>query len=122
MDPCYAVKGPVIIDELLRPAFPPNFDDKSLLLLLQSLIIQEVAFFDGYSVLETTHQCVFAWENSWDAILSAENEAVSLSLRSWLLAFVESLVKSISYANNGIIDADIHEGNESIIQPSMSRC
>jgi hypothetical protein len=110
MDPCYALKGPVILEDVLKPVFPPTFDDKALLLLLQSLTIQQAAFFDGYSVLETTHQCIFLWEGSWEWILAKDNDSISLPLRSWLLAFVESLTKSLSCASKGIIDADVFEG------------
>lgn len=108
MDQCFGIAGgSVNVEELLNPPFPSSFDDKILIMLIKSLHIQEVAFLDGASLLESTHQCIYLFENSWNKLADESTN----SPKSWFLSYVKSMSQCLTLVTKGVIDADVYEGN-----------
>jgi hypothetical protein len=65
MDQCFNVKCSIKTEDLLNAKFPDTFTESTAIKIIQALIVQETAFVDGASYLESTHQCIFLWEGSW---------------------------------------------------------
>ena len=66
MDQCYGVTCSIRTEDLLKANFPEKFPYSSAVKIMQALLVQETAFLDGASYLESTHKCVFLWEGSWE--------------------------------------------------------
>ena len=66
MDQCFNLTCSIKTSDLLQAKFPDEFTNKAALKIMISLIVQEMAFLDGASYLESTHQCIFMWEGSWE--------------------------------------------------------
>ena len=110
MDQCFGLpfgNTTINIDNLLRPSFTESFTDGTLLLLIKSLIIHKVAFLDGASLLESTHQCVFLWEKSWDYLKEIGSTDV---LKNCLRSYVQMMSQSLTHVTKAVIDSDIYEG------------
>ena len=75
MDPCCGLRSDdsIRFEDLLYCKFenPLNYKECSLLLVV--LINYFVAYLDGASLLESTHQCKLMWQESWNTF-ELENE------------------------------------------------
>lgn len=66
MDQCFGVTTSIKTEDLLKAEFPEHFSEHTAVRIMQALLVQECAFLDGASYLESTHQCIFMWEGSWE--------------------------------------------------------
>mmetsp|Transcript_18974 Transcript_18974/g.18300 ORF Transcript_18974/g.18300 Transcript_18974/m.18300 type:complete len:808 (+) Transcript_18974:130-2553(+) len=107
MDQCYNIKSSIKTEDLLKVNFPNEFKESAAVKIMKALIVQETAFLDGASSLESTHQCIFMWNGSWDSL----KERTSLSDRV-ILAFVKSMDRSLSNVTKGVLAADIYEDED----------
>jgi hypothetical protein len=87
------------------------------------MIINEVAFIDGASLLESTHQCLLLWEgyhqhpHLLDALIIRSSMTSSSSVYDRvLIAYSKCLNKCLTYINNAVLDANIYEDED--FQPS----
>lgn len=74
--------------------------------ILQILVAYEAALLDGASALESTHQCIFLWEGSWDSL---PRETLSQRV---LLVYCKSLNLSLNCLCKAMTDADIYEDED----------
>ena len=80
--------------------------------LFQTMFVNAIAFFDGASLLESTHQCVPMWPDSWPFLQRAvDSELEAPSYRKIILLYAQSSHKTLSSVNKLILDSDIYEGN-----------
>jgi hypothetical protein len=107
MDQCYNIKSSIKTEDLLKVTFPTEFKESAAVKIMKSLIVQETAFLDGASYLESTHQCIFMWNGTWDSL----KERTTLSDRV-ILAFVKSLDRSLSNITKGVLAADVYEDED----------
>ena len=118
MDQCYGVTCSIKVEDLLKIEFPSNYSANIVLKILQSLFVQEIAFLDGASYLESTHQCIFMWEGAWKNIsekhIDIENSPHYLEDRI-MLSYAKSLDKSLSHVTRCVMAADIYEGKWCIL-------
>jgi hypothetical protein len=108
MDQCCGLTCSIKTEDLLMVEFPLNYDVPLALKLLQSLLVHEISYLDGASFLESTHQCIFAWEGAWGNLVKRE----SLVDRS-ILAYAKSLDRSLSHISRVVLAADVFEGEQS---------
>lgn len=104
MDQCFEVKGSIKQEDLLQVALPEDFNETSLIRMMQSMIVYETAFLDGASLLESTHQCIFLWDGSWSNLTQAGE------LGQALLSYSKSLIKSLGHVHQAVLVSDIYEG------------
>ncbi len=106
MDQCYGIKPEDKVDNILsaEKVLAEELDATRLLILLKSLFVYEVAFLDGASLLESTHQCIFLWEKSWQHLLSRN----SLYDRIMVI-YGQAMCRSLKYISNSILDGDIYQ-------------
>jgi len=90
-----------------------GFNQQSLARLLVSLTPLEVAFMDGFSILETIYHCIGLWEKAWDLSSQIENPFWSV-----FISYCKAIHQTIHYVNNAILDAEIYE--EEDFQPVTS--
>eukprot|EP00605_Chrysophyceae_sp_TOSAG23-4_P002322 GSChrysophyteH1.ASY1.ANO1.2568.1 assembled CDS len=118
MDQCYGLedKGVLSEDKLLNPTLPKVLTAAHVLEILKKLVSYEVAFYEGASVLETTHNCVYLWEKSWQHL---ESRCQSLSITEeerlvvqCLLAYCRSLYASLWITSRLVLEADIYEDED----------
>lgn len=110
--PCYglndlacSLQGTSNIQDILATPIDLALDD--LLGIFKKLLIYEVAFLDGASFLESTHQCIFLWPASW-ATLEANPSFPSRCIQ----IYSQQTLKILFYIHRSILDADIHQGNK----------
>ena len=106
MDPCSSLKeaeGMSIENILSRATFPSSLEIS--LKLFETLTMYEVSFLEGASVLESTHQCIFLHNKSWNH-LNSEDDLTS----SCILTYCQCMNKSMHYLTKAVLDADIYEG------------
>lgn len=99
MDQCCDMTFSIKTEDLMKVSFPENFTNTMAVQIMQSLIVEELAFLDGASYLESTHQCVFMWEGSWDSLKNREGKTLADEV---ILAYVKSLDRSLSHSNKGM--------------------
>lgn len=107
MDQCCGLTGSVVTSELIENGCKP-VDDlslSSLASLLQVLFVYETSFLEGGSLMETVHQCVYLWRDSWPILESKEKFPVQI-----VATFVKSLSHSLGSVFTGVLAADIYEG------------
>lgn len=105
MDQCYGLQGsPLAVEELIMPNIPTDFDARKLIRLLQCMFVYEIAYLDGASLLESTHQCIFSWE---DALLHLRLED---PLSYILYVYSQSMQKSLYHVMKCVLNADLYEG------------
>lgn len=90
-----------------------DFNRQTLASLLKSLIPLEVAYMDGFSVLETTHNCIGLWEKTWNFPIQPENLFWSI-----FITYCKATNQTINYVKSAILDAEIYE--EEDFQPATS--
>jgi hypothetical protein len=108
MDQCFGLQGSIQNEELLTPSVPEGgFDMDAVLNILQILVVYEAGFLDGASVLESTHNCIYMWEGSWDKLQSTEGFSQRV-----ILAYCRSLHQSLRYYTKLVLDVDIFEDED----------
>lgn len=105
MDQCFGLTCSLKTEDLLDVKIPQQISTESVLKFLSILFTYETAFLDGASLLESTHKCVFLWEESW------LKDRFSTPLEKCMVNYCRSLNKSLSHLNSGILAADIYEGD-----------
>lgn len=113
MDQCFGISCSVKVDDLLQVKIPEDNLPTLALQLFQSLIIYEVAFLDGASLLESTHQCILVWDQSWKDFKPNSN-----IYEEALFVYSKSLHKSLAYIHNSILNSDVYEDED--FQPLSS--
>jgi hypothetical protein len=113
MDQCFGITGSMEMNILMNPNIPEPLNVSIILKLFQSLFVYEAAFLDGASLLESTHQCVYLWEESWEYL-----ESSSGICEKTILYFCKSLNKSLGHIVGGVLSSDIYE--EEDFQPMTS--
>lgn len=105
MDQCATLQSTESIESILDVKLPQNLTFQTIESFLKSILIHEVSFLEGASVLESTHQCVLLWQNSWTNLqLTADIGA------NCIISYCKALNKSLFYLNKAILDSDIYEG------------
>ena len=104
MDQFFNVRTPIRKEDLFHVHFPEDLEPDCALQLMQVLVINETAFVDGASLLESTHRCALLWEESW-----TDPEVLS-PLPRFLQKFAQCSHASLSFANRAVLAADIYEG------------
>jgi hypothetical protein len=107
MDQCATISSDASIEKLMDVKVPENTGVSHLISLIQCLVIYEVSFLQGASVLESTHQCIFLWEKSWDKWKGSSDLDIHVSI---IIGYCKSLNKSLHYLNRVVLDADVYEG------------
>lgn len=128
MDPKMDASCGINIDKVLKNIDHneiPILNASIVVSLIKLMIINEVAFIDGASLLESTHQCLLLWEgyhqhpHLLDALIirsSMPSPSSSSIYDRVLIAYSKCLNKCLTYINNAILDANIYEDED--FQPS----
>lgn len=117
MDQCVGLQGSIKTKDLLTPDIPAGgFSMASLLNILQILVVYEASFLGGASVLESTHNCIYLWEGSWNKL----EEHGGLPQRV-ILAYCRSLHQSLRNYTKLVLDVDIFEDEDCkpILAPTL---
>lgn len=112
MDPCYGLKPPYKLEEIVCSHVPTQLSLLQTENLLLSLLIREVQFFDGASLLETINQCCFVWPQAWSAIQEKIDKNESKLEFSAALLYVKSLIGSSDLVISSVLTADIFEDED----------
>ena len=121
MDQCFQLRGSVRVEDLLNPTLPSEITPDIVWKIMKILVSYEVAFYDGASVLESTHNCIYMWEDSWCHLQSRITITTSSQERAVLqalLVYCKSLYSSLWDASQAILEADIFEDED--FQPQVS--
>jgi hypothetical protein len=110
MDPCYGIHGQKF-DDMVTKNIPSSITPETILQLFRELLIREVAFLDGASLLESLNQCYYLWPQSWKTL--QDHQDVSSKI---LLSYVKSLLISLNSVHQSVLTADIFEDED--YQPS----
>ncbi len=115
MDQCYGITPDDKVDNILsaEKVLAEELDATRLLHLLKSLFVYEIAFLDGASLLESTHQCIFLWQKSWEHLLSRNTLYDRI-----MVVYSQGMCRSLKYLSNTILDADIYQ--EEDFQPTSN--
>ena len=105
MDQCYQMPASSI-DNLMHIKVPEALDYRTVVKILQVVVVYEAALVDGASALESTHQCVLLWDGSW-----GDFPQQTLAQRA-LLVYCKSLNLSLNRLCRGVADADIFEDED----------
>lgn len=106
-DPCFNIQPPLSIDEIVTSNIPSEMSEFDVIRVLKTLIINETAFLDGASLLESINQCVFAWPQAWNMLTSNDNTEGRV-----LAAYCRDLVSSSSLIISSTLSADIYEDED----------
>lgn len=106
MDPCYGIHGQKF-DDLVTQKIPNTLTTENILQLFRELLIREVAYLDGASLLESLNQCCYLWPQSWE-ILQNHQEISS----QVLLSYLKSLLISLNSVHQSVLTADIFEDED----------
>ena len=106
MDQCLGLKlCGISTSQLYQIVQPINLSWEDVFAVILRAISLEVAFMQGYSVMESIHSFLLMWRRSWeqfDAHCSPELKTIAV--------FGKSQVKTISRILNIVIQADVYEG------------
>lgn len=106
MDQCYNLNiHDKTNEDLFKIEVPLCITLRDVTAIIKSLIALEVAFLQGFSLMETTHNCVLLWHQSWPYL--AQDSSLESRI---LLAFSKSLVKTLGRIFTLVTSADIYEG------------
>ncbi len=78
-----------------------------LLSELQHLYSMQLMFVNGYSLMETTHQYVNVWPQSWTSLSQSHSFNHQL-----VLTVGQCIARTLSSVYNGILSADIYEDED----------
>jgi len=111
MDQCCGVDGSVSCNDLIRNVpLPEHIDDETVIKLLQSLVVLETALLDGMSQLETTHNCLLLWPDSWAALAAKAVSSADPGGTKLVLSFCQSIYHTANNFSRTVLVADIYEG------------
>lgn len=109
MDQCTNVNvGKKTVDELFHIAVPSDAGLPDLLPVFMKMMVAEVSFLQGYSVIESTHTSVLLWPQSWKHLQAQESSLVA----RLLLAYGQCSLKTLSHLFNYITTAEIYEDED----------
>lgn len=109
MDQCTNVDvGKKTVDELFHIAVPSDAGLPDLLPVFMKMMVAEVSFLQGYSVIESTHTSVLLWPQSWKHLQAQESSLVA----RLLLAYGQCSLKTLSHLFNYITTAEIYEDED----------
>lgn len=108
MDQCFGINLPskTIKDLYVIDTSRDTLSFKTVLHVCETLFSYEIQVLQGLPILESTHECVLMWEESWSYL--AESPLLQAKI---LLLFGQSTVKSIGSLFSFILNCDIFEGN-----------
>lgn len=116
MDPCYGISCSTF-DNFIQKSY--NIcglsDEKSGCLLLQELFRREIAFLDGASLLESLHQGLHMWPDTWKLL----DQSSSVSDK-WISTYCQSTVASSTVFLRLVMNADIFEDEDFQFQSKVS--
>ncbi len=124
MDQCYGLSGKISINEenLLNPILPAVITIDHINQIFKKLVSYEVAFYDGASVLESTHHCVYLWDKSWHHLecriadpSTSKDEKLFIKC---LLTYSQSLHVSLWNTSRYVLESDIYEDEDFVPQVS----
>lgn len=108
MDQCTNVNvGKKTVDELFHIDIPSDAKLPDLLPVFMKMMVAEVSFLQGYSVIESTHTSVLLWPQSWKHLQSQESLVARL-----LLTYGQCSLKTLSHLFNYITTAEIYEDED----------
>ena len=110
MDQCFGFEGSIKMDDLLKPEFPIDFNEKHLLGIFKTLFIYEISYLDGSTLLDTSLNCIFMWSQSWKQMNLNSNELETFSMKQLLLKYINSYCKTLNHITQAVYTADIYEG------------
>jgi hypothetical protein len=108
MDHLMNLPEPLNVLKLFRVELPSTMSDEVMVKLFQSIICQEMSFVEGSSLAEATHNCILIWQESWANISGSDT-----SFLNAVECFAKSTHLSLAYLYQGIVTADVYEGNHS---------
>lgn len=121
MDQCFQLQGSMRAEVLLNPALPAVMTLDTVTKILHILVSYEAAFYDGASVLESTHGCIYLWDGAWRYLEQRSAETKVASERAavqTLLAYCRCLHASLWATSHAVLEADIYEDED--FQPQVS--
>lgn len=105
MDQLNGVRGSIALKDLIQVQIPATLSPADVISIFQVLFINQVAFMDGTSILESTHNFLYVWEESWKYALDQNSKLGNL-----LVIFGKSLHFSLGSMHGAMIDGDIYDG------------
>jgi hypothetical protein len=106
MDPCFGIHGQKF-DDMITQNIPNSFTSDNLLQLFRELLIREVAYLDGASLLESLNQCFYIWPQSWKTLQDRQDIPSKI-----LLSYVKSLLISLNSVHQSVLNSDIFEDED----------
>lgn len=107
MDQCTDLKiGSKTVADLYKVSLPTEMTLNEIVPIFMKMMVLEVSFLQGYSLIESTHNCVLLWPESW---ASLENDS-SLTGRI-LLAYGKSNLKTLARWISFMTTSEVYEGN-----------
>lgn len=103
MDSCYGVTGPIQVDDILNEAMPSMISPEDALLCMQRLVLCEMSYANGASMIETFKNCIFMWPQLWPRLEECGD------MGKILLAFIKSLASSTGIFHKFVLGSDIYE-------------
>lgn len=108
MDHCCGLTGEVDMQTLLRIQYEGPLTPDHACKLIAVLINFEVAYYEGASILESTHQCKLLWPESWSTFSETHTDVLSRVV----LLYSKLTYLSLSFSHRGIIAADVYEDED----------
>ena len=110
MDQCYGIKLTGEFNDMIESILKDKIlTIEEAITIIKSLIILEVAFLEGASILESVGKCVFFWKSAWSCLqLPSQQDNIAMKA---VAIYCQSLHFSITHLFNTILAADIFEGN-----------
>jgi hypothetical protein len=105
MDQLMGLKEPLNVNKLFRIQLPEVLPDSVLVHLFQSMMIYEIAFLEGCSLVESSHSCILMWQQSWAHIPTMADARTQL-----MVNYAKNMHASMDNINKAVLAADIYEG------------
>jgi hypothetical protein len=118
MDPCYGISCSTF-ENFIATSYKKcgPTDETTATLLLQELFIREVALLDGASLLESLHQNLHMWPDTWKLM---ESETTSSPSDKWVSTYCRSSVAANTVFLRLVMNADIFEDEDFQFQSKVS--
>lgn len=91
--------------DLYAVSIPSEMSVDALIPIFVKMITLEISFLQGYSIIESTHNCVLMWPQSWRHL-----EQNSTLVSRLLLAFAQSNLKTVSRWLSFFTTSEVYEG------------
>ena len=109
MDQCAGMSSDATVEKLLLAHIPASIQTVDYVKLIQQLLIFELSFLDGASVLESTHRCIFLWEKCWSPTSEPKSIREKLELDVFI-TYCKVLNRSLYHLNSYVLTSEIYEG------------